>query len=272
MASRGTSNQGRTAQRNPARTATDATASRRDALVSEVPPRGRRIAGDQTSARAPAQRGQDTRVRMIEAGLELFGAEGFQSVSTRTLARRANVNLAAMAYHFGGKLGLYEAVTRSVVAELRADFLPHIQQLRSGLDEAAGDRRRLAHVVAAFFRNLLGSILGPQRRRLHIAFVLREYTHPGPAFPILFEGVVEPLHRGVTQLVAELRGLPAEHPQAILCAHALIGQCFGFAIARAPLQRRMNWDRVSTENIDSIAAAVVPLVLSALELPNESKS
>ncbi len=51
--------------------------------------------------KGPAQRyarGDATRTRIIETALEVFGTNGFEDASTRLIARRAGVNLAALHY------------------------------------------------------------------------------------------------------------------------------------------------------------------------------
>ncbi|MDQ5888246.1 MAG: TetR/AcrR family transcriptional regulator, regulator of cefoperazone and chloramphenicol, partial [Pseudomonadota bacterium] len=55
-------------------------------------------------------RAEETRKRLIEAGIELFGRDGFDAVTTRQLAEVAGVNQAAIPYHFAGKEGVYQAV------------------------------------------------------------------------------------------------------------------------------------------------------------------
>ena len=55
---------------------------------------GRRRAPQQTAN----QRRDDSRQRLIEAALDVFGLYGFEGASTRLLAERANVNLAAIPY------------------------------------------------------------------------------------------------------------------------------------------------------------------------------
>ena len=43
------------------------------------------------------------------AALKLFVEKGYDGTSIRDVADAANVNLAAISYHFGGKAGLYQA-------------------------------------------------------------------------------------------------------------------------------------------------------------------
>ena len=62
-----------------------------------------------------ASRGEDTRQRLIEAALKIFGESGLEGASTRMLADAAGANLAAIPYHFGSKEGLYRAAAEFIV-------------------------------------------------------------------------------------------------------------------------------------------------------------
>lgn len=53
---------------------------------------------------------EDTRLRLISAATEVFAESGFHAATTREISRRANVNLAAIHYHFGDKARLYQEV------------------------------------------------------------------------------------------------------------------------------------------------------------------
>ncbi len=55
----------------------------------------------------------DVKLRLIEAATLLFAAKGFDGVGLREIAAKAQANSAMVAYHFGGKEGLYLAVLRA---------------------------------------------------------------------------------------------------------------------------------------------------------------
>jgi len=63
-------------------------------------------------------KGQITRDRMLAEALRLFAVKGFEAVGTRELAAAAGTNIAAIAFHFGGKEGLYGEVVRRVAGDL----------------------------------------------------------------------------------------------------------------------------------------------------------
>lgn len=62
--------------------------------------------------------GAETAGRILEAAVPIFASEGFAGSSTRTLAAAAGVNVATLAYHFGDKQGLYDALVDRTYARL----------------------------------------------------------------------------------------------------------------------------------------------------------
>src|SRR5487761_2739059 len=65
-------------------------------------------------------RGEDTRRRILDTALALFGSLGFEATTTRALAERAGVNLPAIQYYFGSKEGLYRAVNQQIAERISA--------------------------------------------------------------------------------------------------------------------------------------------------------
>lgn len=55
---------------------------------------------------------EETRWRLLLAATEVFAESGYRAATTREIARRAEVNLAAIHYHFGDKAALYREVFR----------------------------------------------------------------------------------------------------------------------------------------------------------------
>lgn len=70
--------------------------------------------------RTQAERTATTRARLLEAGRELFAAQGYAAVSTQAVVEAAGVTRGALYHQFGDKAGLfvevYEEVERGLVA------------------------------------------------------------------------------------------------------------------------------------------------------------
>ena len=73
-------------------------------------------------ARRPQQRSLDTRERLVDAALEVFASHGFEGATTREIAKRAGVALAALPYHFTTKEALWKAAADRIFGELSETF------------------------------------------------------------------------------------------------------------------------------------------------------
>ena len=91
----------------------------------------------------------DTRARIIQAAIELFGEKGVDRVSLRELTAHASVNVASVNYHFGSKEGLAEAVFEKLAHEVNSRRTEELEALlkRSGHRQA-----RLENIIDIFMK------------------------------------------------------------------------------------------------------------------------
>ena len=79
--------------------------------------------------------GADTRERILEAACSLFAAQGYDGTSTRQVGVAAGANIGTIAYHFGGKEGLYHATLGRMYERVLALDVPDA----AGVDAAEGE-------------------------------------------------------------------------------------------------------------------------------------
>jgi len=82
---------------------------------------------------------KETPARILEAADELFAARGYDAVSVRDIAQRAEVNKALVFYHFENKAALFERVVESY-------YGAHADALAAGMP-ADGDLRARLHAL-----------------------------------------------------------------------------------------------------------------------------
>lgn len=152
----------------------------------------------------------DTRERLLLAGETIFASAGVAGARTRDLAAMAGVDQKLIAYHFGGKQGLYHAVLRQAAETLAADAAAlaelAVTDPRAALDAAV---RHLAEVAA-------------QRRDL-VLVVLRELLDGGPQeLARTAEWVLPPFSGALVALDAAIEGGDARAVAPGLVAVALV--------------------------------------------------
>jgi AcrR family transcriptional regulator len=155
--------------------------------------------------------GTDTRERILDAAERLFAAHGFAGTSLRAVTREAEVNLAAVHYHFGTKEDLLRAVLDRVVVPVNRERLERLGQLEAG----SGDEPlSVEGILDAFLAPTLRSIRDLGERGVIITrFLGRSYTEPSE----LVQALAREQYGEVGQRFTEALGRALPHlPEAEL--------------------------------------------------------
>lgn len=111
-----------------------------------------------------------TKDRILGAAEELFAQHGFVGTSLRQVTSRADVNIAAVNYHFGSKENLINEVFRRRMDEMS-------RQRLSQLEQASKDRPgELEAVLAAFVEPALAVARDRQGGAAFIRVIARAYA------------------------------------------------------------------------------------------------
>ena len=149
--------------------------------------------------RATRADGEDTRSSILDAADELFSELGFSATSMRAIARLADVNLAAINYHFGSKKGLLTAALHRQTVPINNLRLVLLDDL-----EKQSQVLRVEDVMRAFFAPLLDEVLTGRLPRL----IARLYGEPGDLTRGLLESEFGPtLARFINALHRALPGI-----------------------------------------------------------------
>jgi AcrR family transcriptional regulator len=160
---------------------------------------------------------QGTRRRLLEAAGQVFAEKGFDRATGKEICGRAGANTAAVNYYYGGIDGLYAAVVR----EAHARFVP----LAAAAAAVAGKADARAK-LEAILELLVRALAGPAASSWALRVLAREIAAPSPALDALREKEFLPKTRLLRAIVAELTGLPEEHPAVARGCISVIGACF----------------------------------------------
>ncbi|HAV13539.1 MAG TPA: hypothetical protein DCX06_08645 [Opitutae bacterium] len=81
------------------------------------------------SLRATSSTSDKTRQKIVRAAEQLFADKGYQSMTLRDVTKAANVNLAAVNYHFGSKCNLMREAIRSRIEPINVERLKRLAEL-----------------------------------------------------------------------------------------------------------------------------------------------
>ena len=111
-----------------------------------------------------------TKDRILHAAEELFAQQGFASTSLRQVTSRADVNIAAVNYHFGSKDNLVNEVFRRRMDEMSVERL---KALRQAVQARPGE---LEPVLAAFVEPALAMAQDRHGGGAFIRVIARAYA------------------------------------------------------------------------------------------------
>jgi AcrR family transcriptional regulator len=135
-----------------------------------------------------------TRERIVQAALQSFALKGFDGASTREIASQVGVNHGLIPYYFGTK----EKLWRAAVDLAFADLGKGVQEVLS--DASITDpRERAARMIHAHVHFVA-------RRPEFVRLMHDEGKRRGPRLRWIVDRHVQPLYRGVTELLEQGRG------------------------------------------------------------------
>jgi len=191
-------------------------------------------------------RGEATRRRILETALEAFADASFEQVSTRTIARRANINLGSLTYYFGNKEGLYRACAEYIASSAEArpnSAFAQIQTVLNGTPSRDELIRLLRTVIDLSAEDLVGS----ESPQSWLLFLTREHTNPGFASELLYERVMRRSITTLASLIGRIIDRPADDPETIIRALTIIGQWIVFRKMRWLTLRALGWPDLKGE-------------------------
>ena len=186
-------------------------------------------------------RGAQARLSLVRAAVEVFGESGLEAATTREIAQRARQNIAAIAYYFGGKEGLYLAVAEHIVEVIMAHVGPVMDEVEAFLAQPRRSQQRSLDYI----RRLLALSIGTNQTMIPVTgIIVREQTHPTKAFSILYDGCLERLQRLGAGLIRAYIGNGPSEKECIVRFHAMLGEALAFRFARETILRRAGWKDV----------------------------
>lgn len=174
----------------------------------------------------PKKRPPAAKIKLIEAGVRLFTRQEGRGLTSRELAREAKVNHALISYHFGGMAELMVEVVERCIQDLRARFLPQVEQFETDVRNAdpGGVDRLLRDYVAVLFEILTG----PDGEALLKAFSSPEAAALHGVYGRFSERVLQPLHHSFAVTAATVRGIPENGLEAAVLGQCMTAQCLAF--------------------------------------------
>jgi AcrR family transcriptional regulator len=202
-----------------------------------------------------------TREKIIKAASRAFALSGYEGASIRTIVAEADVNQAAINYHFGSKEGLYRAVLETALRAMSEDTPQKPEKLSREAQLRQFVRRQLRPMTA---RDELSD---------YVRIFGWETLKPTAVFRKFMAREAAPFFAAATELARRFLPDPATHEQAVVAALWLFGQCNIFVrnaeqLAAPPLRLK-----VDERFVNRLAETITAWAVTGLgRLPAKARS
>ena len=218
--------------------------------------------GERHYRRARQDRGADTRQRLVEAALDVFGRYGFEGATTRQIAQAAKANLAAIVYHFGSKEALHVAVAEYLAGRIAALVGPSL--MAAAAPEASATPKAARAALIRVLETYADVILGEAEAERWARFIVREQMQPSAAFDVVYNSMGG-AHGVGARLVGVILGRSPDDEAVKLSVLTMMGQIMVFRVARELALRRMGWRTIGESERAAIKRVVIAQVNAILD-------
>lgn len=184
----------------------------------------------------PSPAEHDTKHRILDAAVELFSLRGYRGTSIASICELAQVNVAAVNYHFHSKLELYVQVWR-IALESETEANPP----DGGVPDDAPAAERLKGRVRALIRRFVRQNAPSELAML----IIHELASPtDPAIDEVRFNAVQPTHTAMRAVVREMLGENATDRDVHFATMGVILPVVGLGLQQQSVYRRDHQSKV----------------------------
>ena len=216
-------------------------------VIKETSPRRSPTAGGYA-------RGEETRARIIEAALKVFGEEGYERASTRQIAREAGVMPPALQYYFDSKEGLHRACAEFIIDIAAPMLFPTIEAAEAAL--ATGDPRAAVEALCDVLDTIVDASLFTTDAQYWSTFSARvKGEEDSPGREVIESRVTTPIRDIFSRLVACATQSPV-NDTVRLRGMTILSQVSAFNIHLQGSLQAMDWPNFDGPRRDAVKAVL----------------
>lgn len=164
--------------------------------------------------------GEQTRARILQTAGRLFAQTGFAETTSKAIATEVGVDLALINYHFGSRVGLYQAV----LVEAHRHIISLEDLLGIAGQALAGERK----LHAVFVIMVEAATAG---QGWNFGVLARELLAPSSSLQMLLTSELQPKLDVILGILSEITRLPVDDPALLRCLVSTFAPCLMLLVA-----------------------------------------
>lgn len=201
-----------------------------------------------------------TREEILRAATELFSEKGFDNTTVRDICQHAEANVAAVNYHFKGKIGLGEAVIDNLF-----ENVTEMQEIAQKEQTITSAKEWKAAICTFIYSFILDRDKEEYRNFHRSQLIFRELNHPTKLFQKMFKKYLGPHQKILIRLIKQ--GLPDDATDEVVAMWVItmMSQCVMFRKKQVPSMEIAKIDFTAHENVKKVADHIAATVFSGLK-------
>ncbi|WP_151707073.1 TetR/AcrR family transcriptional regulator [Acinetobacter sp. TUM15064] len=175
-------------------------------------------------SRAGRSDGDLTKSKILDAAGRLIAQNGFAKTTSKAIAKLAEVDLAAINYHFDGRDGLY----RAVLAEAHTHYIDE-EKLLALLNSSRTPTEKLE----VFFETLISKLV--ETDVWHSKVFIRELFSPTTHLYDFMQTEGARKFLLIKKIISQVSGIDENHPALLACVLSTVAPCMMLIIADSNL-------------------------------------
>lgn len=201
-----------------------------------------------------------TEERILLAAMEVFSIYPLEAVSLRTIAKKAEVTLSSITYHFKTKENLYQEVLCRVLSYMTDSIATNFEELDADdLPDPETASERLEKMIGY----LVDRFCTTPHSQMFAKIIVREHFSPTPVYESLYRDYFKKVVDYLTLLVMAITG-EDDRRDASLRAFIIFGQIIGMRLERELLVRHVGLDFSSPEGAEELKNLLTQSTLAQL--------
>ncbi len=176
-------------------------------------------------SRARRSDGDVTKSKILQAAGALFAENGFAQTTNKAIAQAAEVDLAAINYHFDGRDGLYKAV----LAEAHSHYIDEQYLL-----ELVNSSMAPALKLQCFYEALIHKLINEKTWHSHL--FLREFLSANAQLSDFIQNDGMRKFLSIRTIISQASGIDENSPALLPCILSVMAPCFMLILSQTNVQ------------------------------------
>ena len=194
---------------------------------------------------------KDTKNSILDVASAMFAKSDYDSISTRDIAKAADVNISAISYYFGNKEGLYLEVINNAISfikESNKSWVNLVLNFKISNDKEE-NLNNFLNILNAYVDCIISNITFMNSNSI---ILLKNSTKTELISEIVYNKLFLPLYRVLSRIFVSITGLEKNDSKITFIVNMILGQVTNIMVHKDMILKSLNIKVFDTNSIEEL--------------------